>query len=234
MKLQLLPIVFSFFIFTVYSQIPRSISEPTQYVNKFESNGYQGSVYNSVGFTESSITDENAGVYTGQVRYNIDADIIESKIGDELYKLKRDPKLYVRIKDENFYYCEFKTERMLLRKGYYVLVDLNDRYSIYKKYFLEIKDPEKSGGTTGSPTPGHIKVETAYFLEEGGIIKELPKDKKSALIAFKDKEDELKAYIKAEKIKLRKEEDLVRLVSRYNKLKSNNRGRSRSLLVNTY
>jgi len=71
----------------------------------------------------------------------------------------------------------------------------------------------------------------SYFLEENNIIVELPLDKKEILItAFSDKSDELKQYIKKEKIKLKKEEDLVRLVAKYNALKNLSSSPSNGLL----
>ena len=52
------------------------------------------------------------------------------------------------------------------------------------------------------------------------------------LALFNDKEEELKKYFKKEKIRLGKEEDLIRLVARYNALKSSDSLASKSLLSN--
>jgi len=44
--------------------------------------------------------------------------------------------------------------------------------------------------------------------------------KKDILTVFNDKEGEIKEYLKKAKIRIRKEEDLIRLVARYNAIKS--------------
>ncbi|WP_344820985.1 hypothetical protein [Aquimarina gracilis] len=79
-------------------------------------------------------------------------------------------------------------------------------------------------------TMGKIKLVTTFYLEENEIILELPLSKKDLLLTFSDKEKELKEYMKKEKLKLKKEEDLLRLVARYNALKNLNANPSQSLL----
>ena len=212
------------------AQVPSSILQYTQEFPMYEE--YDGSIYLQNKFVESSIIDEtSSGTHDSELRYNIYTDAVEYKENSELFELSKNPKIQARIGEDYFYYCQFKTQRGVDREGYYILVELHDQYRIYKRYEVTIKDPIKMDVYNGTPEPGSIRKKVSYFLEENDIIVELPLDKKEILVtAFSDKSDELKQYIKKEKIRLKKEEDLVRLVAKYNALKNLSSSPSNSLL----
>ena len=212
------------------AQVPASILQYTQEFPMYEE--YDGSIYLQNKFVESSIIDEtSSGTYDSELRYNIYTDAVEYKENSELFELSKNPKIQARIGEDYFYYCQFKTQRGVDREGYYILVELHDQYRIYKRYEVKIKDPVKMDVYNGTPEPGSIRKKVNYFLEENDIIVELPLDKKEILTtAFSDKSDELKQYIKKEKIRLKKEEDLVRLVAKYNALKNLSSSPSNRLL----
>ena len=215
--------------FKVSAQLPRSIMKPVQRVSAFDD--YDGTIYERPSYKVGQVTDEMSGNYTAELRYNIYTDAIEYKSDSDVYELYKRKTLNVRIEDDYFYYCEFKTDRGLKRDGYYILVELHDRYRIYKKYELIIKEPQKNTMTQLSE-PGSIKQTTTYYIEERGTIVELPMKKKELLSVFRDKENELEEYMKKEKIRLKKEEDLIRLVARYNAIKNMDNSSTKSLLSN--
>ena len=215
----------------VSAQLPKSILKPVQRVSVFDD--YDGTIYERLSYKISYVTDEISGNYTAELRYNIYTDAIEYKSDSNVYELNKRNTLSVRIEDDYFYYCEFRTDRGLKRDGYYVLVELNDTYRIYKKYELIIKEPQQNTMTQLSE-PGSIKQTTTYYLEERGTVVELPMKKKDLLSIFSDKENELEEYMKKEKIRLKKEEDLIRLVARYNAIKNMDDRSSKSLLSNKY
>lgn len=212
-----------------FAQLPKSLVESTERVSMFDD--YDGSLYLSNKYKESSVIDEKSGTFDAKLKYNIYTDALEYKFGSELYTVTKTPTIHARIDDNYFYYCEFKNQRGIKRQGYYILVELNDRYRIYKKYNLEIKDPSQTTMTQLGES-GRLKPVVSYYLEERGTIVELPMNKKEFLATFSDKESELGSYIKKERIKVRKEEDLIRLVAKYNALKSIESSPSRSLLTN--
>jgi len=53
-----------------------------------------------------------------------------------------------------------------------------------------------------------------YLFKDGAIIR-LKKDKKALLEALSDKQADLEAFIKEQKIKFSKEEDFLRVIERY-------------------
>lgn len=227
-KVFLFLIIFILIISAGTAQVPLSLLEPAEETRQFDD--YQGSIYNSLIFKEASVIEERSGTFEADIRYNIFTDNLEYKLGETLYSIKKDPEIHIRLNDEYFYFCPFKTQRHVPADGYFVLIDLNETYAIYKKYTLKITEPNKYGGPDATPTPGNIKTVSTYYLEENGYIMELPQHKRELLAKFEDKKVELEAYMKKERIKIKNEEDLIQLVSKYNMLKSDNIGRSRSLL----
>ncbi|WP_062056499.1 hypothetical protein [Aquimarina longa] len=216
---------------TLFAQLPRDLLTPIPKTYLYED--YNGSIYLNNRYKEASVIDERSGTFDAKLKYNIHSDALEYNSGSELYEVNKNPTVHVRIDGNYFYYCDFENQRGSSRTGYYILVELNDRYRIYKKVTLKIKEPQKSVAQIGPPPePGSIKAITTYYLEESGVIMELPMNKKEMLAAFSDKENELKEYLKKEKIRFKKEEDLIRLVARYNALKSSDSSPSRSLLSN--
>lgn len=214
----------------LFAQLPQSLLKPITRVTTFDE--YDGSIHKSLKYKDASVIDEKSGTFDTKLRYNAYTDALEFKKSNDLFELLKSPTSHARINGDYYYYCNFKTQRGLKKSGYYVLVELNEKYRIYKKYSVEITKPDPKGSVSGTSSPGKVRIRTKYFLEEHGIIMELPMNKKEILAALSDKEEELKKYIKKNRIKVRKEEDLVRLVSRYNALKNTDGNSSRSLLSN--
>ncbi len=220
-----------FFLATplLFAQFSQPI-ELTEKVSELEK--YAGSVYINKEYQKANVIDEKSGTYDTRLKYNIYTDALEHTVGGKLHEVIKTPTTYARIDNDYYYYCNFQSDRGRSKRGYYVLVEMNDLYRVYKKYDLKITEPKEMDPMTGSAVTGKIKVVTTFYLEEDGVLQELPMNKKDFLSAFSDKEEELKQYIKKEKIRLKKEEDLVRLVARYNALKYSETSPSQNLLSN--
>lgn len=215
---------------TIFAQLPRDLLRPISKDYTFDE--YNGSIYMKSNYKESSVIHEKSGTFDAKLKYNIHSDALEYSIGEQLFEVSKSPVIHARIDGDYFYYCDFETQRGVDRSGYYVLVELTDTYRIYKRFSVKIKEP-RTTVVVGTPIePGSIRMKTKYYLEESGVIMEIPMNKKGMLAAFNDKESELKEYLKKEKIRLRKEEDLIRLVARYNSLKNADSSFSRTLIGN--
>ncbi|MBQ4818664.1 hypothetical protein [Aquimarina sp. MMG016] len=214
----------------LFAQFPPTMMKSSKKISKFDK--YAGSIYVFEDYKQADVINESSGTFEAELNYNIYTDALEFTEDSKLFQLVKTPTTHARIDGDYYYFCNFKTQRGVRKDGYFVLVELNDLYRIYKRYELKITDPEDMN-SMGTSTIGKIKVLKTLYLEENGIILELPMSKKGILSAFSDKQDELKKYIKKEKIKLKKEEDLIRLVAKYNALKSIDASPTRSLLGNT-
>lgn len=216
---------------TIFAQLPRDLLNTTKKDYTFED--YDGSIYMTSSYKDANVIHEKSTTFDAKLRYNIHADALEYDSGSQLYELVKKPTIHARIDGDYFYYCTFESQRGVDRSGYYILVELSNGYSIYKRLTLKIKEPRNGVGVGAPSEQGAVRTSTTYYLEEAGVIMELPMNKKDMLASFNDKENELKEYIKEEKIRLRKEEDLIRLVARYNALKSSaGSASSQSLLSN--
>lgn len=228
----LLQILISLLVVCGYAQQPpQDILKIAKKSELFEQ--YTGSIYAQNTPTESNIIDEHSGTYTAKLRYNAYTDALEYKTGPTVYEIAKNTTVHARIGDDYYYYCKFKNQRGFKRNGYYVLVELSDQYRIYKKIELKITQPKENDVVSGSSTVGKVKTTETFFMEINGTLTPLPTNKKEILTVFSDQEEELKKYLKQEKIRLKRQDDLVKFVAKYNALKSLSTSPSRSLLSNT-
>jgi len=215
----LLQISFMLAVGSLVGQVPQSLITPTEKMEKYER--YIGSIYKE-DKGSGSLTDEKSGTYDADLQYNMFTDALEYVEGTTSYKIAEATTTHANIGGELYYYCDFKNPRGLDRKGYYVLVDMQDHYRIYKKYSVKVTeaDEKEIDPMTGKPERGRIRDIVTYYIEIKGKIIELPDSKKAFLAVFEDKKDELKNYMKRKSLKIKKEEDMVQLVARYNALKA--------------
>lgn len=228
---KLLHIVLLGSLHLAFAQLPESLLKPISPDHKFDE--YEGMIYEKMLYKDSNVIYEQSGTsFDAKLRYNIFSDAIEFEKGQNLYELIKAPTAHARVGDDYYYYCEFTTADIGMNKhGYYVLIDLTEDYRIYKKYSLKITPPSTRGLEHGTPpTPGKIRKEATYYLEENGIIVELPTDRKKMLNLFDYKKEALASYAKKEKIKFKKESDLIRFISRYNALRNSEDSYPGSLL----
>lgn len=90
------------------------------------------------------------------------------------------------------------------------------KISLLKKIYLTYKD-QMGYGTTNVTRIFEQKY--SYFTYCNGTLNQLDKSKGELIKIFADKSNDVQAFIESEKIKLRKEEDLVRVFYFYNTLK---------------
>ncbi|WP_130284720.1 hypothetical protein [Aquimarina brevivitae] len=227
---KLLQIIIVLFTASGMAQLPQELLTATEKTTVFDS--YVGSIYSNDDYQGATVVAEKTGTFKVPVRYNIFNDAIECEDGSQLYELAKTPTTHVRIGDDYFYYCKFKSERGFNKEGYYVLVELTDFYRVYKKYELDVTEAKAMDANTGAAQIAKIETRETYFLEENGTIVELPTNKKDLLAVFSDKEEALKEYMKEERIKPKKEEDLLKFVAKYNGLRNLDANPTRSLLSN--
>ncbi len=220
------------------AQLPTSIIEPIDENTSYEN--YIGSIWKNRKFKNSKTSNPELGDHTAELRYNVFTDDIEylELNTKALFRIKPDINNRIQIEHEEYYYCFFKTQRGQNRKGYYVLVELNDAYRVYKRYTLSITNYEAGNNSfTGfalstSKNEGTIKLIVTYYIEEDGKVMEIPVNKKELLALIDDDTAHLKEFIKKEKLKTKKEDDLLRVVAKYNAKQKSGGNISKSLLTN--
>jgi len=166
----------------IFAQLPQDMLNSSKKITKFEK--YAGSIYSNKEFQKSNIVYKNEKSFDLPLNYNIYTDAIEYEKNLDLFEIAKDPATFAQINGDYYYYCDFKTNRGQSRKGYYVLVEANESYRIYKKYEVEITDPAEKESMPGNFTMGKIKLVTTFYQEKNDVISDLPMNKKDILAAF--------------------------------------------------
>lgn len=157
------------------------------------------------------------------VRYNAALDAMEVIKGtDTLIMGKNRNYIIKQSKDNTTYrileYDKSKKERL----GYYVQLTPNGKVVLYRKdrkKFVEVKKSAYNGNLNG--TSAHFKSQKSeFYIEKGnsGNVMKLPKKKKKVIALFPEKADQIKAFLKENKIKFHKEKSLIKLVNFINTL----------------
>lgn len=174
----------------------------------------QGSPYHDKNFYKAKVSDNHEEV---SVRYNNFRDEIE---------FQKESKILVLPKENTFSRIEIKSPKqtfILLNtnddlnddlNGYFIEL-INGKYSLYKKEKIIFKDAVPAANSYASGKPASFKkLPSAYYIrtEHGTFIKK-PKNQKDIIVQFPDKKERLNDFIKSNKIKFDKDEDLIKLVN---------------------
>lgn len=152
------------------------------------------------------------------IRYNAHKDLIEFTVGGQARVL--DPGS--TIKRVNFGESTFVVEKYkndgVTRYGYFTMLD-SGKAVLYSKKSVRFLPAMKGRAIDGTDQPAEYKrlPDDFYFKVGGGELTEV-KSIKAMIAAFPDKQDELKAFAKEEKISPRKEDELIKLIQYYNSL----------------
>jgi hypothetical protein len=117
---------------------------------------------------------------------------------------------------------EFATTDGVFRNGFPVFESLTARSFYQVVYDGKVKLLKRTVArvqteklySSATQTKRFVKEEFLYLLKNG-VFTRLKKDKKALLEALGEKQDELEAFIKDQKLKLSKEEDILRVLEKY-------------------
>jgi len=183
----------------------------------------EGSPYLKESFEAANVIGYDNVIYN--VRYNVYTDEIEVKIADGSIKKINSSldNLIVKttISKTVFEPLNYINRNRETKKGF--LISLTPNYDEIKLYlkkskrFVEAK-PAQSG--YDKDEPAKFKDENdEYFIKYGeGYPVQVPRKKKDLAKIFKDKEDKAMDFIKENRIKSNKKEDLISLVNYINSI----------------
>ncbi|WP_299333816.1 hypothetical protein [uncultured Psychroserpens sp.] len=160
------------------------------------------------------------------LRYNAFNDVIELKKNEnEVEALNRDlVNVTITFSNSNksyraYNYIDAKTKKG--KRGYFVIAsDVSHKKPLLIKervVFIE-KQKAKSGYAKTKPAQYKRKSDQYYTLNESGIAIELSTKKKDLANSFPEHSKAILDYIKSNKIKTSKQEDLVKLMDYINSL----------------
>ena len=181
----------------------RSASEKTL---KYEE--ILGSPYFDKDFHEAKVAENYEKI---NVRYNSYKDEIE---------FQKDNKIQVLPKQEVFSRIELfnpKTVLVLLEtndlSGYYLEL-VSGKNILYKKIKTDFIDVVKAANSYASDKPATFKSKEAfYYIKTNSNLIQKPKNQKDFVDSYPELKDKINVFIKDNKIKFGKEEDLIKFVN---------------------
>ena len=181
----------------------------------------EGSPYANDEFLEGSIFQGDELLQKNVLlRYNIFSDEIEikSSMNESNYNalVKRSGML---IKIFNDVYTLIPFEGSDEKGQYFKVLTIGEHLSLYKKSTVTFNQRTFAKTSYDRDRPASFTQSDSYFLAtKAGNFVEMPESKSKVLKLMNNKETEIKAYIKSNRINLKDEGDVVKLVKYYNNL----------------
>ncbi len=176
--------------------------------------------YANPSFLEGSIFQGEELAKTGvPMRYNAFADEIEIKKSPSAANygaLVKDPEIFVKIGRDIYVFIPFEGSNE--KGGYFNVLNDGKTYDLYKKTTSVFKEARKATSTYGRDVPPSFSKSVKYYLVQDGTFLEMPSGKSKILKMMKSKKDEVKSFMKENKIDVDKEADLVKLVAYFDSL----------------
>lgn len=170
----------------------------------------QGTSYLNDEFVDGQITLDIGKTFEGPIRYDIYADQLEFKNSANEIFIVQNPKAIrmVYLGGSKFNY--FESGEYTGAKGFYEIMVIGD-YSLYKKYQVFLKNPEAAQPGFQTSVAIFIPRDSKYYImdPDGNFIE--INNKKDLLVSGRDTET-LEKFIKDNKIKIKKENDLIRFI----------------------
>ncbi len=179
----------------------------------------EGSPFARSEYVKGTVIRNNGDIYQNiPLRYNKYEDRIEFEDvnGKDLYIDNPSDYKFIIIDDQQYIYGEFLKENKKV-KGYYVLLEVG-KVSLLKKQLCGLKKAEPAKPFQDpKPAKFYTKTDEFYILINQKNIEKV-KNEKECLAILQDQKNKLAKYIKSEKLKVKKEEDLKKLIEYYNTL----------------
>lgn len=168
----------------------------------------EGNAYFAKGFATANI--ENATSLI-KARYNTYTDTVELLNGEEIFELPKTAK-YSRIMFQSPAATLLLMNVENLPQGYYFEL-VPGKYSLLGKRQVEFREGAKAiNSFTPAIAPKFEAMAPIYYLKNGSQIIKIGKKESDFVNALPDHKNETADFIKKNKIKLNKEEDLIKLV----------------------
>lgn len=185
--------------------------------NWLEESDIEGSPYMNNDFINGNVFMNSKEQYVDVLlRYNIYNDQIEFKSGENIQSLSP-PELIdkIELNGEIYEYIPYSLGKRI-KKGFFIRLT-EGKAQLYKRAEIQFKKAENAGAYKEAEPAKFIRKPDSFYvkIEEAQGQKVLKRKNLPEL--FPDKQAELTAFIKKNKVKIN-EEDLLKLVEYYNSL----------------
>ena len=203
-------------LFTVDEFIMRENKD----VDFLDTDSYTGTPYNNPNYLMGN-------VYQGKellannvgLRYNAVADEIEIKESlaspdEEAKVLTKSPEIFVKIMKDIYIFAPYKGG--VEGGGYFNVMYEGTGVDLYKKLKKNFKPAKKATSSITTSTPAKFSDDIVYYLAtKDGKFYEMPSSRSKKIKVFGSKKDEMKKYVKENRLDLNDENDLLKAVKYY-------------------
>ncbi|TMM53147.1 hypothetical protein FEE95_18940 [Maribacter algarum] len=180
----------------------------------------EGSPYLSEAFIPANI---NGLKETQFVRFNAVESIIELKDMDDVLTLSNSYDYIIELLDgsEKMYETHvFINEDRTTGSSFFEKLHSSEKYTLFLKERIIYTPPKKAKSSYEQDVPGKFKKGRAlFYLTDLNLtndsLMEVPRKKKNFLSLFKGKRKSVEKFMKMEKLKPEKKEDIIRILNFY-------------------
>ena len=152
----------------------------------------------------------------GYMRYDAYNDVIEMAStpdveGSEILLLKNSD-VIATINKKEYVFLEYDDEDIMNKKGYMIRLYSGNNYSLYQKKAKIFKEAEKTKAGITESKPPRYASKTDLYIQKRNQKPELIKISKKSLINFFENQNEIKNFIKENKLKVGKIESIISII----------------------
>jgi hypothetical protein len=175
----------------------------------------EGSPYLDDAFVPARVFHDNT-VSKMNVRYNLAHDVMEYQQGGTSLGLEPKPNIKKVVIGDQVFRVEKYEAKGKTSYGYFALLD-SGKVSLFARRGVTLIAAKPGGGFDGSNTPArYVRAADVFYYKIGDGDLQQVDNIKSLIASFPDRQEDLTAYAKKEKVSARKEKTLVQFVQYYN------------------
>ena len=176
-----------------------------------------GTPYIQKDFVKSSITEKDGSIFENiLLKYNGYDDAIEYKHPNGTILQLANPENFIEFKIGDDLYIYYNNDSKLL-KGYYQVLE-DGKFVLLVKHVVALLDAEAPKAYEDAKPAKFLPKPDSYFVLFGNSEMTEINHKKELLNLMIDQKDKISAFIKKNKLKTKKEDDLKQIVAYYNGL----------------
>jgi hypothetical protein len=180
----------------------------------------EGSPYLHEEFDSATLYSGSEKRYRGLVmRYNIYSDQIEFKNENDQLRVLTNPEIVrlIEMGEDTIVYRPYQMGGQSVDFGFFLVLEDGPVNLLVKKMMI-IREAKLAGAYAEAEPARFVSKPDTYFLQSAGRPAHVIVGKKGLVELFPDKSKEVSNFIKKNKIKTSKPEDLIELVRYYNGL----------------
>ncbi|MAZ73565.1 MAG: hypothetical protein CMC70_10515 [Flavobacteriaceae bacterium] len=201
-------------------QVDEHIKRQSKDIDFLDTDSYTGTPYNHPSYLNGNVYQNNELLATNvALRYNAVADEMEIKESltspdEEAKVLTKSPEIFVKIMNDIYIFAPYKGG--VEGGGYFQVLHEGTTVDLYKKLKKDFKPERKATSSITTDTPAMFSDDITYYLAtKDGKFYEMPRSRNKKLKVFGKKKDEVKDFVKDNRLDLNDEKDLLRVVKFY-------------------